>query len=405
MSARASNVRMRCARIIWPILLGCTGLYSWVPANSAPLTESVRSTVLSGTGVSGSGARVLLVDDDESDDNNAPGDTRLSTSDVFYRTMLKDAGLDYDIAVVPHYGNGPTAAELRKYRLVIWYTGSCYGGNPDNTGVTSKTDESSLRDYLAGGGVVILISPGLLNNAEGATGTWDKSASKFVTDVIGARGSKAFLSRYREGKVTANDGQSFSMPNLHDPETQIGGLNPAGASTLFWSELSLDGKKTKSVSVATSHSVGAGRMVYVGFTFENIATNADGAFGKLLQAAGISSLSAKANATRSLTTPALSLIGAGPTSTVTAPALSLIGAGPAAAVTAPQLTLIGAGPASAVTVPALSLIGAGPTATVTAPRLTLIGSGPVPKVTTPPLSLVGSDALRKPMIPKSFGNQ
>ncbi|MEI6667544.1 MAG: hypothetical protein WCP29_05245 [Acidobacteriota bacterium] len=246
-----------------------------------------RSAWLAGT--SQAAASVLLVDDDESDNNNNPGDSRLSVSDAFYRQLLQDRSLKFDTFVVPRYSDGPGVDRLRPYSLIIWYTGASNGGNRDNTAVISLRDEATVRTYLQEtGGSVILFSPGYLNNALGAGGSalWDKKDSAFLQDVLGVRGGRGLLQRFKDVAVTSADGSNFVVAKKPPVETQVSALNPASAQVLFSATLDPDGKGPRSVPVATSQAVGRGRMIYVGFTFENLTTGAGAAFGNLLSSAG-----------------------------------------------------------------------------------------------------------------------
>ncbi len=231
--------------------------------------------------------KILLVDDDESDNNNIPGDKRLSKSDRFYRHLLEQQSLAYDAFVVPRYANGPTLEQLRPYRLIVWYTGASYGGNRDNTSVVSLKDEEALRAYLATGGSAIVLSPGYLNNALGAGGAalWAKKDSPFLKDVLGIQGGRALLQRGKEGGVAALDGTTYLLTATATQEVQLSAVNPVSATTLFTAQLNPEGTGAHAVAVATSNPVGSGHMVYVGFTFEDIGGKPEVAFSQLLQAA------------------------------------------------------------------------------------------------------------------------
>ncbi len=236
-------------------------------------------------------AKVLLVDDDDSDNNSNPASSALSASDSFYRGMLKAQSLAFDTVVVPRYADGPTAEKLKGYSLIVWYTGAAYGGNRDNTAVISLKDEVTLRSYLADtGGTVLLFSPGYLNNALGAGGTalWAKKESPFLQQVLGIKGGRGLLQRFKEGTVNAANGTSYVVAKSPTVEIQFSAANPDTATTLYTATLDPDGKGPQSVAVATRQAVGAGHFVYVGFTFENIAIGAGAAFAQILSAAGVS---------------------------------------------------------------------------------------------------------------------
>jgi hypothetical protein len=99
--------------------------------------------------------RILLIDDDASDNNNAGRATRESLSDTIYGDLVSSAVGEKDdfwsIERVPSNANGPDIDRLRSFPLVIWYTGSSYGGNPDNSSVLSHQDEKTVRRYLEDG--------------------------------------------------------------------------------------------------------------------------------------------------------------------------------------------------------------------------------------------------------------
>lgn len=93
--------------------------------------------------------RILLVDDDWSDNNADPAKTQLSPSDKLFRGLL-DKGwqgkpLPYDVSVVPNDKDGPGIEVLQKYDLVLWYNGSSYGGNPDADSPFARLSEQYSR--------------------------------------------------------------------------------------------------------------------------------------------------------------------------------------------------------------------------------------------------------------------
>jgi hypothetical protein len=238
--------------------------------------------------------RILLVDDDVSDNNNRPGDKRQSPSDRIFRQLAAAAvGGDanaWSIEIVRQYANGPSLDRLRPYSLVLWYTGASYGGNPDNTAVLSIEDEKTVRRYLAEvGGVVVLVSPGYVSKVVSSDDTWEKSKWPFLTEVLGLQGGRGLAQRFVPGTVTAPDGARFSVDKGNATvETQFSFVNPAGAAIVF-STLPTGAKMGSAATpVATSHAYGRGRFVYVGFSFENLAAQElTPAFGHLLAATGL----------------------------------------------------------------------------------------------------------------------
>lgn len=235
--------------------------------------------------------RILLVDDDVSDNNNIPGDTRKSVSDTVFRKLVADAvGGDaavWAVETVKTNANGPAIDTLRNYSLIVWYTGASYGGNPDNTSVLSIEDEKTVRRYLQEtGGAVILISPGYASKVLEQGSSWEQTSWPFLTEVLGIRGGRGLVQRFLPGTVTTTQGDQFEVGKGGAVESQFSAVNPAGATVVFNAELESMGGKL--VPVATANSYGKGRIIYVGFTFENLAgKQLAPAFQQLLAATGL----------------------------------------------------------------------------------------------------------------------
>jgi len=220
--------------------------------------------------------RILLVDDDWSDNNNNLSDSRRSPSDLAFRRLVSDAvARDTSamaIDVVKLYANGPDIERLRAFSLIVWYTGASYGGNADNASVLSIVDEKTVRRYLEEtGGTVILVSPGYVNKVLGANSTWDRATWPFLNEVLGIKGGKGLAQRFQPGTVIARDGTKFTVgKGTGAVETQFSAVNPDGASVVFTSALTAKEIGTQPAPVATVSSFGRGRIVYVGFTLENL---------------------------------------------------------------------------------------------------------------------------------------
>lgn len=235
--------------------------------------------------------RILLVDDDVSDNNNIPGDTRKSVSDTVFRKLVADAvGGDaaaWAVETVKTNANGPGIDKLRNYSLIVWYTGASYGGNPDNTSVLSIEDEKTVRRYLQEtGGAVILISPGYAGKVLEQGSSWEQTSWPFLTEVLGIQGGRGLVQRFLPGTVITTQGDQFEVGKGGAVESQFSAVNPSGATVVFNAELEAMGGKP--VPVATANSYGKGRIIYVGFTFENLAAKQLApAFQQLLAATGL----------------------------------------------------------------------------------------------------------------------
>lgn len=237
--------------------------------------------------------RILLVDDDLSDNNHTPGDTRLSPSDTIFRQLVADAvGGDanaWSIETVKPYSNGPDVDRLRRFPLIVWYTGASYGGNPDNSAVLSIEDEKTVRRYLEeAGGVVVLVSPGYVSKVLAAGSTWEESTWPFLSGVLGIRGGQGLAQRFVPGTVNASDGAQFKVGKGGAVESQFSLVNPDGAAVVFTTLLTAAKKTGQPAPVATAFAYGRGRIIYVGFTFENLdKQDLAPAFRHLLSATGL----------------------------------------------------------------------------------------------------------------------
>ena len=240
----------------------------------------------------GAPLRILLVDDDWSDNNNNPSDSRRSPSDLAFRRLVLDAaGGDASavaIDVVRLYANGPDIDRLRAFSLIVWYTGASYGGNADNASVLSIADEKTVRRYLEEtGGTVILVSPGYVSKVLGANSTWDKATWPFLNEVLGIKGGKGLAQRFQGGTVVTPGGTKFTVGRgTGAVETQFSAVNPDGASVVFTAALAARDIGDQPAPVATVSSFGRGRIVYVGFTVENLDAGELAPAFRVLLAAG-----------------------------------------------------------------------------------------------------------------------
>lgn len=293
----AANLFICIASRVYPLpLLAATLILASVPpALAAPKAADSDSTsrLQSSSPAATAGAlRILLVDDDYSDNNNIPGDSRRSLSDTVFAKLVADAvggdAKSWAIATVKSNANGPTIDKLRPYPLIIWYTGASYGGNPDNSSVLSIEDEKTVRQYLKEtGGTVILFSPGYVSKVLEQGSTWEETSWPFLKEVLGIRGGHGLAQRFEPGTVTSSQGTQFHVGKGSAVETQFSAVNPQGAEVVFTANLA-DTKNTgKPTPIATAFPYGKGRFIYVGFTFENLAAKElTPAFQTLLAATG-----------------------------------------------------------------------------------------------------------------------
>lgn len=367
MSAASRFHTFVALRIIHIFLLPAALILASVPPSFAATKEVVRDpnakpakTVqsfsradASQTSSAANGAlRILLVDDDVSDNNNIPGDTRKSASDIVFRKLVADAvGGDtaaWAIETVKTNANGPGIDKLRNYSLIVWYTGASYGGNPDNTSVLSIEDEKTVRRYLQEtGGAVILISPGYASKVLEQGSSWEQTSWPFLTEVLGIQGGRGLVQRFLPGTVTTTQGTKFEVGKGGAVESQFSAVNPAGATVVFTSDIEAMGGKP--VPVATANSYGKGRIIYVGFTFENLAAKQLApAFQQLIAATGLTGQLANTNTVNARplknTMPGKqfpAIGGTGTTTTTPPAALAADTAAPAATEPNPKLTFTG----------------------------------------------------------------
>jgi hypothetical protein len=265
-----------------------------VPADKAERRPAASLASLPVPAAAGA-LRILLVDDDWSENNRALGNKRLSPSDTVFRRLVADAvggnATAWAVETVEAYKDGPGFDRLAKFNLIVWYTGANYGGGADNAAALSVEDEKTVRRYLEEiGGAVVLVSPGYAERALGYASTWEKSEWPFLSEVMGVKGGVGMAQRFEAGTVTTADGKQFSVGKGAPPETQFSAVNPDGAAVLMTSLLKSKYSTGAPMPVAIANGYGRGRIVYVGFTFENLV-DADRApaFQALLAATGLAS--------------------------------------------------------------------------------------------------------------------
>jgi hypothetical protein len=117
-----------------------------------------------------SNRKLLLVDDDDGPSN---GNKYSVDVDGKYRDAVKRLGVPFDVYVVRAGRNGPTAAELAPYPLVVWFTG--LDARPV---VISAADERAMASYAEGGGRLLLASQNYLSDAS-------RGRTPFCREILG----------------------------------------------------------------------------------------------------------------------------------------------------------------------------------------------------------------------------
>jgi hypothetical protein len=225
-------------------------------------------------------ARVLLVDDDRSDNNWDRGQD-LSGSDIAYRAALDALEIRYDVAVVQSDADGPGFEQLADYETVIWYTGGEYY---TGTRTVSSTDQLTLQAFLdQGDRKLLLSSPGMLADSWGYLQTF---SGEFHTDYLGF--AEAYFA-YNNGTVNLQlagvPGQVTSALNLSvaGDRNSVRGhsallLPGPGTVTLFTRQFDPeDGGGQRAMAAATGRKLavaGAGdsTVVYLGFPLESVVS-------------------------------------------------------------------------------------------------------------------------------------
>lgn len=235
----------------------------------------------------GGAPRILLVDDDASS-NNGGSSREPSASDTIFRQLAANAvgqkAENTAVEVVKSNSPGPAIERLREYNVILWYTGGSYGGGTDTLG---RDDEATLRRYLEEvGGAVIIVSPGYVNNLVYGQ-NWESADHPFLKEVLAVNGCYGLAQRFSAGTVQSTGGTSFTVAHPGAAQTIFSVVNPDGAAIVFTSPIRTDYVRAEgALPVAVANAFGRGRIVYVGFTFENIPEpERSAAFTFLLSAA------------------------------------------------------------------------------------------------------------------------
>ncbi len=184
-----------------------------------PLTFSTRerdggyAPFVAGERVQG-GSTVLLVDDDD------------NTPDVrnFYINALNALGIGFDVFNVGGGSqNGPDAATMAGYDVVIWFSGDNYGNGSDDAG-PNAADEVELATYLDNGGALFLSSQDY---------HYDRGLTPFMSGYLGVAAVSDDSGDY-SSLLGQNDFAAFGPYTLTEPGTDYSDdLTPGGGQTAF----------------------------------------------------------------------------------------------------------------------------------------------------------------------------
>jgi hypothetical protein len=197
------------------------------------------------------GREILLVDDDDGPGN---GNKYSVDVDAKYRDALARLGVGFEVYVVRTGRDGPTAAELAPYPLVIWFNG--LDARPV---VISGADERAMASYAEGGGRLLLVSQNYLSDAS-------RGRTPFSREVLG-------IASYQADTQVAEVavGPAASLPQeiygLSNDLTIIGNwgdgfLPPADAAAFFVGPG--DG-----LCYGMVRRAGAGKLAFFSFALEN----------------------------------------------------------------------------------------------------------------------------------------
>ncbi|MGQ9583043.1 MAG: CARDB domain-containing protein [Thermoplasmatota archaeon] len=172
--------------------------------------------------VSGESPSVLVVDDDTGWLNAASATHAQSR---FYTTpyitgALTTSGIDYSVLYLPEDHDGPSAAFMSGYDVVVWSTG---WDNKELTknGTLTAADQASIRTYLNSGGALWLSSMELINDLG--------ESSSFVKDVLHV-GDATTSSEYKQDDPM---NEPKDMPVVPSPMSAVPGSLADGMSSIF----------------------------------------------------------------------------------------------------------------------------------------------------------------------------
>lgn len=198
------------------------------------------------------GKRVLLVDDDD-----GPGNGNKFGVDVegYYVNGLGRLGVGYDLYTVKAGASGPVAGKMLDYPLVIWFNG--LDARPV---VLSSADMAAIRDYVSGGGKVMLVSQNFLSDNASST-------EAFRSQVLGIDGYKS--DTQASSVIGTKDGTygefECDLGGFVRPIGNWGdGMKPGAASAILTGD---DG-----YAYAVANEFGEGRIAFFSVAVENAGT-------------------------------------------------------------------------------------------------------------------------------------
>jgi len=198
------------------------------------------------------GRKILLVDDDD-----GPGNGNKYSVDVDdrYRAAVTKLRVPFDVKVVRTGQNGPPASALAPYPVVIWFNG--LDARPV---VISAADEAAIRQYVADGGRLLLVSQNYLSDAS-------RGQTPLARETLGI---KSFKSDTQQSVVVpgAAAGLEEDRYDLGTDSAVIGNWGdgfkpPADAGVLFTGA-------DDEWCYGMVRAAGAGRVAFYSFAVENV---------------------------------------------------------------------------------------------------------------------------------------
>lgn len=242
-------------------------------------------------GAGGAPVTTLLVDHDDSANNQTPPDPSapLSASDTFFAARLTAEHILFATTVIPDDPNPTTPHfnDLAPYSTVLWYTGGAYGKT------MTASQQTTLKNWLdAGGKTLLLFSQNLFYDLGGGTGDhWTTvNNNTFLTDYIGAAGWYADAVQFVNGQDadlnhntytvagaagTAFAGMNFTVVADTPVDSTADVVNPATATALATIPADVQATNANTIVPIALVRTGVGtagtsKILFVGLTVEDI---------------------------------------------------------------------------------------------------------------------------------------